>query len=122
MDRKVSPLGKEFLNAIHDSALSWDGVAFRAPIVVTPPIAHSHELNGRSTAAAIPFVSKHYVTEREVIRRDIQQLIRLPQEFKSFGGSLANTLDPDMSSCIPEAIRHPFVEPGTMPSKHVWSE
>ena len=37
-------------------------------------------------------------------------------------GSLANPLDPDMSSRILEAIRHPFAEPGTIPSNHVWSE
>ena len=37
-------------------------------------------------------------------------------------GSLANTLDPDMSSSILEAIRHPFAEPVTIASDHVRSK
>jgi hypothetical protein len=36
--------------------------------------------------------------------------------------TLANTLDPDMSSSILEAIRHVFAEPATIPSNHMRSE
>jgi len=62
VDGEISPLGKELLDAIHYRALSWNGAAFRALVVVAPPVARSKELNGRSTAVAIPFVSKHHVT------------------------------------------------------------
>jgi hypothetical protein len=40
----------------------------------------------------------------------------------SLSRSLANTLDPDVSSRVLEAIWHVFAEPGTIPGNHVRSE
>jgi hypothetical protein len=75
-------------------------------------------------AAEIPLFRNITLLIRKISNPSPLSSSRSAYDVKNVGlsDSLANTLDPDMSSSILEAIRHPFAEPVTISSDHVRSE